>query len=102
MELEKSETIKSYFDNWGSRCYLFSTEIGNSLLQTKKSAKSISNLDLDLDAFAQLGGEYIFSAVQIINPEQSGLKLLKVFEHPQSAWKIWLYSPLNVIGVKEQ
>lgn len=101
-ELEKSETLGSYFDNWGSRCYLFSSEVKKNFLQTKKSAKNISRLDLDLDAFRQLGGEYIFSAVQINNPEQSGLKLLKMFEHPQSAWKIWLYAPLNVIGSKEQ
>ncbi|MFP4476050.1 MAG: DUF6044 family protein [Desulfatibacillaceae bacterium] len=39
------------------------------------------------------GGEYILSAHRIIKPERSGLRLLKRFDHPESAWTIWLYEP---------
>lgn len=95
MELAKSDELKDYFDNWGSRCYLLSSEVGLNFISTKQKPKSISRLSLDLDAFVKLGGEYILSAVHIDNPEKSGLELMKVFDDPQSAWRIWLYAPLK-------
>ena len=94
-ELDKSDDLKSYFDTWGSRCYLFSSEVGHGFVTTKEKTRSISGLALDLNAFAKLGGQYILSAVQIDNPDKSGLELLKVFDDPQSAWRIWLYAPLK-------
>ncbi|MEI6646556.1 MAG: DUF6044 family protein [bacterium] len=100
-ELEKSENLQSYFDNWGSRCYLFSNEVGKNFLQTKTKAISITKLDLDLNMFVQMGGQYIISAVEIKNPQKSGLKLLKVFDDPQSAWRIWLYAPLSDVGAEK-
>jgi len=93
-ELAKDQNLERYFNNSGIRCYLFSAELGKNYVQTKQKNKSISGIALGLDAFKKLGGEYIFSAVHVDNPDKSGLKLVKVFEHPQSAWTIWLYAPL--------
>ena len=55
----------------------------------------INNLEFNTAAFKALGGNYIFSAVKINNFKQNKLELLKVFENEASAWKIFLYRPVN-------
>ncbi|MCL6616410.1 MAG: DUF6044 family protein, partial [Anoxybacillus ayderensis] len=38
-----------------------------------------------------MGGRYVFSAVPIDNAKKNKLKLLRTFEHEESAWTIYLY-----------
>jgi hypothetical protein len=38
-----------------------------------------------------MGGQFIFSAVPILNAEENGLELKKTFDQKDSAWKIYLY-----------
>ncbi|MFN2747429.1 MULTISPECIES: DUF6044 family protein [unclassified Bacillus (in: firmicutes)] len=90
-ELEKNPVLKRYFDEWGSRCYLFVDELGKHYAFKKDSKKKITNLELNTEAFKEMGGQYIFSAVPIVNAEENKLALLKRFSHPQSAWNIYLY-----------
>jgi hypothetical protein len=99
-ELEKNNDIKAYYDNWGSRCYILSAELGRnrkSFLCTKDKPRKVSKIDIDFDSFKKLGGEYIISAAEIDTPKDSGLTLLNEFDHPESAWHIWLYSPVDLI-----
>lgn len=93
-ELDKSPALKSYFDEWGGRCYLFVSELGKKYDYRKDSTVVIHHLDLDINAFRSLGGEYIFSAVPILNAAEDGLELMHIFNDPDSAWKIYLYRPL--------
>ncbi|GIN68194.1 MULTISPECIES: DUF6044 family protein [Bacillus] len=90
-ELEKSPGLKRYFDEWGSRCYLFVSELGKHYAFKKNSRKKIKNLELNTAAFKEMGGRYIFSSVPIMNAEQNKLTFLKRFSHPQSAWDIYVY-----------
>ncbi|RUS46926.1 DUF6044 family protein [Cohnella sp. AR92] len=90
-ELEKSPELESYFDHWGGRCYVFVSELGKKYDYRKDSAKEIRHLDLNTDAFRSLGGEYLFSSVPIRNADEERLRLLKSFDNPESAWKIYLY-----------
>lgn len=91
-ELDKSDAIKKYFDLWGSRCYLFSDELGkNAAMQLKDVAKPVSNLSLNTTAFKEMGGRYILSACRINNAPSIGLHLLNTFDTPSSCWRIWLY-----------
>lgn len=91
-ELDKNKTIRTYFDEWGGRCYLFSAELGKHYMFKKSTKKRIKNLELNTDQFKSMGGRYIFSSVFIENAEENGLKLEKVFQSKESAWKIHLYS----------
>lgn len=99
-EIEKTagqsdpQDLKRYFDEWGSRCYFFSSELGKNYMWTKEKRKVISELAYNWDQFTDLGGRYVLSAVEIHKPEDSGLKLMKAFERPDSVWKIWLYEPM--------
>jgi hypothetical protein len=92
-ELDKSQKQKDYFDNWGSRCYAFSSELGGmaSQLIGKDSAKVIKKLDFDVGAIKELGGKYIISSVLIDPANNPSFILKKTFDNEESFWKIYLY-----------
>lgn len=91
-ELNKSEYLTEYFDDWGNRCYLFSAEIPG-YYTVRKGGFYFADFSMNTDAFSELGGEYLFSAAYIENPEKTGLKLLREepFETNDSYYKIYLY-----------
>lgn len=93
-ELEKNKTLRTYFDEWGGRCYVFSAELGKHYMFKKDSTKRLTNLVLNTGAFKKLGGSYIFSALPIENANENRLKLEKVFTSRQAAWKIYLYKAI--------
>ncbi|MGD0652951.1 MAG: DUF6044 family protein [Thermoguttaceae bacterium] len=64
--------------------------------------RRVDHLDIDTIALRQLGVEYIFSAVEIGNGEQLGLKLEKVFERDDSPWRIYVYAAPNKSVVKQK
>jgi hypothetical protein len=90
-ELEKNRRLKTYYDEWGSRCYIFVDELGKHYGFTKKTKKKIKNLELNINAFKEMGGRYIFSSVPILNAKRNGLILRKKFDHPESRWRIYVY-----------
>lgn len=91
-ELDKNDKLRIYFDNWGSRCYIFVDELGGNCLCTKDKEIEVKNLELNSDVLKRMGGDYVLSAVEITNGDGNNLKLLKTFEIDRSPWKIWLYS----------
>jgi Protein of unknown function (DUF6044) len=93
-ELEKSKTWREYFDYWGSRCYLFSSEIPD-FLSTKEKGRTITALDIDTQAFIDLGGRFIFSAVEILNYKEDNLNFIGVFDDKDSAWRIFVYEVVD-------
>ncbi|RJR40138.1 MAG: hypothetical protein C4576_20330 [Desulfobacteraceae bacterium] len=89
-ELNKNVYLRRYFDNWGSRAYvLVGQDIG--FMNRKGSGIAIEKLDLDLEAFKSMGGEYILSAVEISPTRNPQYRLLRVFKNDKSAWDIYLY-----------
>ncbi|WP_147534765.1 DUF6044 family protein [Bacillus marasmi] len=90
-ELEKNKKIRKYFDKWGGRCYFFTNELGKSYMFKKHTKKTIKSINLNLEPFKEMGGQYLFSSVKILNASEKGLLLEKVFESKTSAWKIYLY-----------
>jgi Lhr-like helicase len=100
-ELEKSETLRRVFDKNGKRCFLLSSELHGSdkirgLAFSRGITKweqhlKIQQLDMNTDAFKSLGGEYVFSAVEIMNCDENQLVLERIFETEDSPWRIYLY-----------
>lgn len=90
-ELVKNEYLEAYFDNWGSRCYLFYHEWGNYYLMGKTSEAVISDFSFDVNEMKKLNCEYLFSAGKIENAEKLGLNLFGVYESESSYWRIWVY-----------
>lgn len=90
-ELSKSKQLQQYFDNWGSRCYLFSSELGTNYLWSKDQNKIVSNFQINVSALKSLGCSYLFSAVTIQNYKDLNLTFLKSFTTPKSYWNINIY-----------
>lgn len=90
-ELEKSEELRQYYDNWGNRCYLFSAELGLKFQNRKEEGIVIRQLDIDTAVLKELGCAYILSAVRVENAAETGLTLLGVFSHDDSAIEIYVY-----------
>lgn len=89
-ELDKNPFWQGYFDYWGITCYIFPAEL--EYYQVRKSyQQKLNHLELDIDAFKKLGGEYILSAAEITNYQENGLEFVKVFREGWSIWEIYLY-----------
>ncbi len=70
-ELSKDETLRNYFDMWGSRCLLYVADSGD---YSKYSDYKFENIELDYTKMKQMGCDYILSAKEIIS-DSEGLKL---------------------------
>lgn len=91
-ELEKSDYLRAYFDDWGNRCYLFSSEIPG-YYTIEKNSFYFQDYQLDTAALNRLGGRYVLSAAYIVNAEQTGLTLMREepFETEDSYYRIFVY-----------
>ncbi len=90
-ELEKNEVLRAYFDEWGNRCYAFIDGLDPSKLYRKENPVTLNNVQLNSTALDELQCSYIFSAVNVSNYASNNLQLLHVYEHEDSAWRIFLY-----------
>lgn len=90
-EIEKNKDLQKIFDDWGCRCYVFVSEIGNNYNIRKDEDIKIKNMELDYQQIASMGGRYILSSVEILNYKDNKLKLLKIFNDDKSVWRIYLY-----------
>lgn len=90
-ELDKNGDTKTYFDTWGSRCYLFSAEYDRAH-EIRKDEKSVyRDLELNTEKMRELGCEYILAAGEIVHPEKLGLILEGRFDTEESVYEVWLY-----------
>ena len=93
-ELAKDEELRTYYDEWGSRCYVLVDELDKNFYCTKEANIVINNLQLNTTALYDMGCSYVFSAVNISNYLANSLDLSGVYEHEDSAWRIYLYEVL--------
>ncbi|MCW3125283.1 MAG: hypothetical protein JWO03_941 [Bacteroidetes bacterium] len=95
VEIDKTPELKQYYDGWGNRCYVFSSELGikhKDINCSKYDHRSIEHFAFDAMAFKEMGGKYLLSGVEIKNAESTGLHLEKLFTNKDSWWDIYLYS----------
>lgn len=91
-ELDKSPFYRDYFDHLGgSRCYIFVEKLMYNAMMTRDNHIKIEKLAFDTEQFKKMGGQYVFSALEIENSREINLKLLKVFNDKDSAWRVYLY-----------
>lgn len=93
-ELAKNDELRSYFDGWGNRCYVFVSELGKSSLYGKTSGKVVNHLELNASHLRTMGGEYVLSAVEILNYKDNELSFEGKFSDSLSYWDIFLYKVL--------
>ncbi|MBC6990209.1 DUF6044 family protein [Hymenobacter sp. BT491] len=90
-ELAKNAALRTYFDDWGNRCYLFSAELGRNFRVSARQHRQVQDWAFDAAAFQRLGGRYVLSAVQLQAPARSGLQLRGVFSARTAYWRVYLY-----------
>lgn len=100
-ELARDQNYQRYFDDWGSRFYIFSHDLASvgtvnyDFALSKKIVLEkdiqLRNLHLNSRAFAAMGGSHVLSAVAIGNAQDLGLELVTVAEHPASPWRLYVY-----------
>lgn len=91
-ELQKDENLRHYFDNiGGSRCCLYSSEIGKEFIINKESNLSIRKLCLNTDVLRSLGCKYLFSTVEIKNYTDLKTKFVGTYTTNNSFYKIYVY-----------
>lgn len=90
-ELSLYPETANYFDNWGSRCYLFNSQCGNAFMLDKKSNIKFERFYFDWDKLKEMGCEYLFSAGEITDYENDPLVFIGNFTSDISYWNVWLY-----------
>ena len=90
-ELTKNKGNMKYFDSWGSRCYLFSSEIGRKYTIPKESTLSIKSMVLDVEKFKAMGGKYILSSIPIVNHNILGFHPVGQYSNKDSYFNLHLY-----------
>nr|WP_295928090.1 DUF6044 family protein [uncultured Dyadobacter sp.] len=90
-ELEKNQANRGFFDYWGSQCLILYDQ-GTSYYEThmtRGQAPASRPVTLSHAALRAMRCDYILSAENITNPEQSGLKKLAIFN--SAIWRVNLY-----------
>lgn len=90
-ELQKNDFVREYFDEWGNRCYVFSSEIGLKYWCSKDDNISVNNLEINTELLKDMGCEYIISAVNINNYKDLGLSFVNSYTSPESYWNVRMY-----------
>ena len=91
-ELNKSQDLKSYYDKWGNRVYLFSSQLGRKhYIYNSGNKILLKNLQLNWEVLYNLDVRFIFSSVKIDNSNIRELIFEKKFINNDSAWDIYLY-----------
>lgn len=95
-ELEKNEELQSYFDGYGSRCYIFAAETGTSHSVEKQYDYTYMDLELDTKVLKDLGCSYLFAAAPIDEglAISMNLELLHSFTSETAPYIIYLYEVL--------
>ena len=90
-ELERSEYLRTYFDCWGSRCYCFYHDWGDSYYLNRYFTGKIDDLHLNMEKMKELNCKYILSAGEILDCEKYGLEFMGQYYTETGFWSIWLY-----------
>lgn len=89
--LERVESFRIYYDDWGARAYLFAGVDENVYEPLRNLKISDPNLYIDADAFREMGGKYIFSRLAIRNSRELGLTLRGTYTDKVSPYTVYLY-----------
>ena len=98
-ELDKNEAMKGFFDSWGSRCYVFVSEIfgdyyymfgkGRVGYVNYNEKIKLENTSLNYNVMKKMGCQYIFSSVEIVNAPE--IELMQYYSHLTGHYDVYLY-----------
>lgn len=86
--LSEDEGNRNVFLGWGSKCYLF--DGGESTLYYRSKA-TVKKLNLNMEAYSAIGGNYLLSAHRIEASQLKNLVFMREFRDKNTFWTIYLY-----------
>ena len=89
--LERVEASRIYYDDWGARAYLYSGSEASVVSSLKSFTIADREICMDVQAFEELGGRYIFSRFELSNAEEAGLRFVKAYGTEKSPYMVYLY-----------
>lgn len=92
--LERVESFREYYDDWGARAYLFAGVDENVYEPIRNLIISDKNLYIDSNAFREMDGKYIFSRLELTNADELELSLRGIYTHKDSPYTIYLYETI--------
>lgn len=92
-ELEKNESVRVYFDDWGNRLYLPSAQLGFDVTVQKGKGVTYEDLSYDTEAMKALNVRYVFAAAPIANANELGMVLVEgsPYSSETSYYEIYIY-----------
>jgi len=89
--LDKNESSRAYFDDWGARAYIYSASDEDIYSMLYHYEVEDKNLYMDIEQFKKMGGTYIFSRIELANAGALGLNLRGIYEEENSPYVVYLY-----------
>ncbi len=89
--LDRVEASRDYFDTWGARAYLYSGTDLSIVNASRSYSVTDHDIYIDTEAFKALGGEYIFSRIELTNEKEAGLVLAGTYTHESSPYILYVY-----------
>ena len=89
--LDTAEGNRVYFDDWGARAYLFSGSDENTYVPYRDLGLTDCSLQINPEAYKELGGKYIFSTIEISNGQELNLDLKGVYTKENAPYTIYVY-----------
>jgi hypothetical protein len=80
--------MKGLYDNWGSRCYLFSYQVDYNQYHPERK---LDKFWVDTNELKKMGVRYIISANEIVNPARLSLEPAGDWEDERWYWHLYLY-----------
>lgn len=92
--LERVEESREYFDTWGARAYLYSGTDLSIVSAARDYHVTDNDIYIDVEAFKELGGKYIFSRIELTNDREAGLVLAGSYTQEDSPYTLYVYEAL--------
>ena len=89
--LDTAEGNRVYFDDWGARAYLFSGSDENTYVPYRDLGLTDCSLQINPEAYKELGGKYIFSTIEISNAKELNFDLIVACTEEKSPYTIYVY-----------
>lgn len=89
--LERVESSRIYYDDWGARAYLYSGTDANIVNFGKNIYVTDYDIYIDADSMKALGGKYIFSRLEIANADEAGIEFVDRYSAENAGYEIYLY-----------
>ena len=90
--LDRVEESREYFDSWGARAYLYSGTDLSIVNASRSYSVTDKDIYIDVDAFKELGGRYIFSRIELANAKEKGLTLAGTYRNDKSPYVLYVYT----------